>query len=199
MPDLVSARSGQHTAPVSSGNERTAAQSAQTVQPALQTGTETAAANVSGAREITADNCRAFSSCTAINVAAAPPFSVVSHEIDVEDWLEVQKNCKFGHVDLSYWVVYATGCLDGQPNTEWSADKKEARLTNRTGELRQWDDFVAWCHKHLTMLNRDKIPLTNSCPSSKMVLCPQPCPPSTCCVCKQKYRVHIDCISDMMS
>ena len=57
VTQLVGARSGQHTAPVSSGDERTAVQFAQSVQPLelklLQQ-------NVSDAMEITADNWQSF-------------------------------------------------------------------------------------------------------------------------------------------
>ena len=96
----------------------------------------------------------------AIKIEASPPFRffAVNLDTDIEDWLnQVQENCKFGRLDLSNWVVYASGYLDGQPNSEWLEHKKEARFLNKTDEVMQWDYFVAWCRKHLTVLNRDKV------------------------------------------
>ena len=94
-----------------------------------------------------------------IKVTAAPPdcFSQVDLETDIEDWLmQVQDKCVFGKLETEYWVHYATGYLGGQPKLLWAAHRKEDRLTDQT-DVMQWTSFTAWCRKHLSIQNRDKV------------------------------------------
>ena len=96
----------------------------------------------------------------AVKVEASAPsrFSRVSIDTDIEDWLgQVLDNCNFGLLDPDSWVLYATGYLDGQPRLEWQEYRKQARLSGKPDETMKWDHFVAWCRKHLTLLNRKKL------------------------------------------
>lgn len=47
--------------------------------------------------------------------------------------------------------------MTSNPTTEKLEYKIQAGLTNKTDEVMQWGNFVAWCHKYLTVLNRDNI------------------------------------------
>ena len=156
-------KNGKQTALVQGGNAHAAAQ---TVQPAKATAAgigSVAAIPNSPATNTPATltvNTSSGHSTNAIKIEASPPFrfGAVNLDTGIEDWLDqVQENCKFGRLDLSNWVVFASGDLDGQSKTEWLEHKKEARSLNNTDEVMQWDHFVAWCRKHLTVLNRDKV------------------------------------------
>ena len=69
----------------------------------------------------------------------------------------MQENCVFGQVDQSQWILYASGFLGNDPESQWLARKHEARLTGNATEIMQWDNFVYWCRKTFAIQNRTQM------------------------------------------